>query len=902
MAEDERPSPEEMLARAREEEARARRGRLKIFFGASPGVGKTYAMLEAARAKKREGIDVVIGWIETHGRKETETLADGYERIPPRVIDYRGIRLNEFDLDRAIDRRPALILVDEFAHTNAPGSKHARRFQDIDDLLDAGIDVYTTLNVQHLESLNDIVAQTSGILVRETVPDSVFEQADEVELVDIPPDDLLQRLKEGKVYIPSVAERAAGSFFKKGNLIALRELSLQRTAERVDAQMNRWRREEGVTQPWTGRERVLVAIGPAPQSANLIRAAYRMANRLRAPWIALWIETSASQNWSVEDRERINQHLALAQQLGAETSVVASESVSDTILQVARQKNVTRIVVGKPTHARWRDRLRGSMVDELVRGSGPIDVLITTGEDQKPSVAAVRMETEYSPPGDYLLVVGVVVAVTAICSVLRPLMELADQAMLYLLGILFIASRLGRGPSLTASILSVAALDFFFVPPFFTFAVSDTRHILTFGVLLTAGVLMSRQTIRIRMQAETSRERERRTSLLYAMTRSFAFRRGVGEIADAAGRHVEILLSTRVGVLIPDTRGELAIQSGAEHEFIRKPAELAAARWVYDHGKPAGPGTDTLPSTEALYLPLKSGGKILGVIGIHVRDLPEPLSASQNQLLGMFVSQAALAMERAKLAEDAEQVRISAETERMRNVLLTTVSHDVRTPLAAITGAATSLLDQKVSYSGEQSRELLLTIRQESERLNAMVTEILDLTRLESGAIQANREWYPLEEVVGGALARLESAIRGRDVRVKMPGTVVSVPVDPVLIEQVLINLVENAVKYTPSGTPIEIEGEALDGEIEVRVLDQGPGIPPGELDRIFEKFYRIEPDRRLPGTGLGLPICRAILAAHGGRIWAENRPSGGACFRFRIPLFEDQETARSTLPDAPHG
>jgi two-component system sensor histidine kinase KdpD len=885
--EHDRPSPEEMLARAQAEEASRRRGKLRIFFGAAPGVGKTYAMLEATRQRRAEGVDVMVGWIETHGRRETDALLEGLERIPPRLVSHRGLVLREFDLDAALARRPALLLVDELAHTNAPGSKHARRFQDVQELLDAGIDVYTTLNVQHIESLNDVVAQISSVLVRETVPDSVFEQADEVELVDITPDDLLRRLREGKVYVPAQAERAIENFFKKGNLIALRELALQRTAERVDAQMTRWKRDEGIVQPWPARERILVAIGPAPQSANLLRAGYRMANRLGAPWIVLWVETPASHRLPPDDQERIQQHLTLAEQLGAETIVLAAERVGETVLQLARQRNVTRILVGKPTHARWHDRLRGSLVDELVRGSGPIDVIATRGDDATPARLHPVSERAPLPMAEYLQAATTVLAATAVCWFTRQIFDLADQAMIYLLSVLYVASRSARGPALFASLASVAALDFFFVPPYFTFAVSDVRYLVTFAVMLVTGVLVSSLTVRIRSQAAAARERERRTAVLYALTRSFAFRRAVDEIAEAAAAHVEVLFEAKAAVLLADRPGSLVVHAGAEHPFVREERELTVARWVFEHGRPAGSSTDTLPGVQGLYLPLVGGTRTLGVLGIDIGRRPEPLNASQRQILDVFVKQAALALERALLADETEQARVAAETERLRSTLLATMSHDLRTPIAAITGAATSLLDESAALPSHERRNLLETIREEADRLNRIVRDLLDLNRIESGAVAVRKEWCPLEEIVGSALVRLDDILSGREVEVKLPSPLLLVPVDPVLMEQVLTNLLENAAKYTPPGSPITIEADSVNGGVMVSVSDRGPGIPIEDIDRIFEKFHRLSGDGSVAGTGLGLAICRAILMAHGGRIWAENREGGGACFRFLLPVEE---------------
>jgi two-component system sensor histidine kinase KdpD len=883
---DRRPTPEEMLDRARAEEAGRGRGKLRIFFGAAPGVGKTFAMLEAARQRRAEGVDVVIGWVETHGRKETEALTEGIEQLPPRLVPYRGMTLRELDLDAALARRPALLLVDELAHTNAPGSKHGRRFQDVDELLDAGIDIYSTLNVQHLESLNDVVAQITGVTVRETVPDSVFERADEVELVDITPDDLLKRLREGKVYFPAAIQRALESFFRKGNLIALRELALQRTAERVDEQMARWKREEGIAQPWLARERILVAIGPAPQSANLLRAGYRMATRLGAPWITLWVETSHAHRLSAADHDRIQQHITLAEQLGAETIVLAADRIGETVLQVARQRNVTRILVGKPTHARWHDRLRGSLVDELVRGSGPIDIIATKGDDVGPArPRSPREEKEPLLVSEYLRALAIVLAATGVCWLTRPLFDLADQAMIYLLGVLFVASRLARGPALLASLASVAALDFFFVAPFFTFAVSDVRYLVTFGVMLLTGVLVSSLTVRVRSQAAAASERERRTAILYALTRSFAFRRAVGEIAEAAAAHVEVLFGAKAAVLLADEPGPLVIRAGAQHGFVRDERELIVARWVFEHGRAAGHSTDTLPGVQGLFLPLIGGSRTLGVLGVDLGGRKEPLHASQRQILDVFVKQAALALERALLAEETEQTRLAAETERLRSTLLATMSHDLRTPIAAITGAATSLLDESTVLGREERRDLLETIREEAERLNRIVRDLLDLNRIESGALEVRKEWCPLEDIVGSALVRLEDSLSGREVSVKLPPPLLVVPVDPILLEQVLTNLLENAAKYTPPGSPIDIETETVDQGVIVSVSDRGPGIPSENLEVVFEKFNRLPGDGAVPGTGLGLAICRAILTAHGGRIWAENREGGGASFRFFIPV-----------------
>ncbi len=880
-----RPSPEEMLERARAEETARKRGRLKVFFGAAPGVGKTYAMLEAARARRGDGLDVVIGWIETHGRRETDALSEGLERIPPRLIEYRGVALRELDLDAALARSPGLILVDELAHTNAPGSKHARRWQDVQELLDAGIDVYSTLNVQHLESLNDVVAQITKVAVRETVPDSIFEQAGDVELVDLTPDDLLQRLREGKVYFPAQAERAMESFFQKGNLIALRELALRRTAERVDAQMTRWKSDHGIAQPWPASERVLVAVGPSPRSADLVRAAFRMATRLRAPWIGLSIESPDFQRLPPEDRDRVSAHLTLAEQLGAEPLVIAADDVAEAILTVARQRNVSRIVVGRPASRSWRDRLRGSPVDRLVRGSGPIDVLVTSGEEEREPRRTSPEPRKGTPLREFAWGSAVVALITALCWVGRPFLALADQAMVYLLGVLFVSARFSRGPALLVSLLSVAALNFFFVPPFYTFAVSDARYVITFAVMLVTGLLVSRLTLRVREQAESARQREQRTAILYTMTRSFAFRSGVSDLAEATARHIEILFEAEASVLLEDGAGGLVHRGGTAGALVASESELAVARWVLQHGRPAGHGTDTLPESQGLFLPIGSTTKTLGVLGIALGARAQALTPSQRQLLDVFVSHAALAIERALLSEEAEKARVAAEAERLRSTLLSSVSHDLRTPLAAVTGAATSLLDEEGRLDAASRRDLLETIREEAERLNRVVGDILDITRLESGAVKIRKEWYPIEEIIGSALARLEAGLAKRHVKIDLPGDVLQVPVDAILLEQVLVNLLDNAVKYTPPGSPIEIAAAERDGEVVVEVRDRGPGIPPGEETKIFERFYRAAQAGSRGGTGLGLAVCQAAIAAHGGRIRAEGREGGGAVFRFALPV-----------------
>jgi two-component system sensor histidine kinase KdpD len=878
---DERPDPDVLLRRVAAGEARTSRGRLKIFFGASPGVGKTYAMLEAARAKKAEGVDVVIGWVETHGRAETAALAEGLERLSLQEVEYRGTRLREFDLDAALARKPALLLLDELAHTNAPGSRHAKRWQDAVELLEAGVNVYTTLNVQHLESLNDLVNQVTGVAVRETVPDRLLDDAEEVEFVDLPAEDLLKRLAEGKVYLPDRAAQAVRSFFRRGNLLALRELALRRTAERVDADVRDYRRDHAIEETWPVAERILVCVRPNPESDRLVRAARRMAARLRAEWIVVSVESPSQPPLTAAERAALAATTKLADELGAETAVLSGDSVSEALLTFARQRNISKIVVGKPVHGRWRDRVRGSLLDEIVRGSGEVDVYIISGErGDEPQPALAILGRRPTKPVQYLWSAAVVLACSALCWAIHGRFDRSNLIMVYLLGVAFVASRYGRGPSAATALLSVAAFDFFFVPPYLTFAVADTQYLITFGVMLLVSVLISTLAARVRAQADAARQREQRTQVLYAMSRDLAAARTVEEVARAAGRHVSDVFDGETSILVPAPGGGLAPASANQPAGDAR--ERAVGQWAFDHGRTAGLGTDTLPGASAVWVPLRGTQTVLGVLGLRPDPSLLPLRPDQVDLLEALTRQAASGLERARLAEEAQKARITAEAERLRSTLLSSVSHDLRTPLATITGAASTLL-QDASLGGEGRRELEEAIYEEAVRLNRLVTNLLDMTRLESGSLQLNRDWHSIEELAGSALARLEPTLKGRTVRARIPEDLPLVPVDGVLVEQALVNLLENAAKYTDPPGAIEVTARAEDGSIVVEVADEGPGLPPGTEERVFEKFYRAESARR--GFGLGLPICRAIVTAHGGRIWAERREPRGTRFRFTLPL-----------------
>ena len=885
----ERPDPDALLKRVQAEEAQQQEGRLKIFFGASPGVGKTYAMLEAAHEQRRDGVDVVIGVVETHGRAETEALVQDLDTVPRRSVEYKGTTLWEFDLDAALAGRPTIILVDELAHTNAPGMRHVKRWQDVQELLKSGINVYTTVNVQHLESLNDVVLQITGVRVRETVPDSVLERADDVELIDLPPDDLLQRLRDGKVYVPEQIQHAIQNFFTKGNLIALRELALRRTAERVDQQMDVYRRDHAVVQTWPAAETLLVCVNMKPRGPRLVRAARQMAAGFHAKWIAVYVQLPHHLRQPQSERDRVVHTLRLAEQLGAETVTLTGEDVAQEILAYARSRNVTKIIVGKPVRAWWKEWVFGSVVSDLVHRSGDIDIYVITGEAGEGRPLASQALQRSSPPFGYRLAAFGVGVSTAVAWLMSPYFGSANLIMVYLIGVVVTAIRYGRGPSVLASLLSVAAFDFFFVQPFFTFSVSDMQYLLTFGVMLAVALTVSGLAVRIRQQAEMARSREKRTLVLYAMSRDLSTHRGTATLANLAAKHLREVFDSQVAVFLADSDKRLHLQRGEQLFFEFDPKEAGVAQWVFEHNERAGLGSDTLPGSNALYLPMVGSGGPIGVVAVRPSRATRLLDPDQLHLLESLVSQVALAIERTRLSEEAQRAHVRAETERMRNAILSSVSHDLRTPLATITGAAGSLLHESNGLDPAARQELIRSIHQEADRLDQLLKNLLDMMRLEAGAVQLNKDWHPLEEVVGSALARMERRLSGHRVAVSFPADLPLLFVDAVLLQQVLINLLENAAKYAPPGSTIELSASAKDREVSVEVADRGPGLPAGEEDRIFDKFYRGKQAAEGGGVGLGLTICRGIVEAHGGKIWAENRDGGGARFRFAIPLPERQ-------------
>lgn len=877
-----RPNPDEVLKRVQEQTRQASRGRLKIFFGAAPGVGKTYAMLEAARLQKQAGGDVVAGIVETHGRQETEALLEGLEMLPRRAVAYRGTTLQEFDLDGALARRPGLLLVDELAHTNAPGSRHVKRWQDVLELIDAGIDVYTTLNVQHLDSLNDVVAQITGVAVRETLPDSVLDQADDIELIDLPVEELRKRMEEGKVYVPEQAKRAMSAFFRRGNLIALRELALRRTADRVDAQMRMYRRDHAIRSTWPVKERLIVSIGPSPFSAKLIRSAKRIADRLGAEWIVAYVETPGQAAAGEETRLRVLSSLRLAEQLGAETVTLTGSNVADCVLNYARSRNASRILLGKQVGPLWRRVFRGSVFDELIAKSGDMDVIAISGEPEAPAAEAGVAAPERSWEWRELVnATALCASVTLVSLPLRSVLNPVNLAMFYLLGVVAVAMRSSRRVAFFASFLSVGAFDFFCVPPYLTFGVADYEYILTFAVMLTVALVISSLTIRIRLQAVHAAEREARTNALHKLSSALSGEMRSMEVARTATHIASDVFGARIVLFFPD-EGKISFRRRTTDDLPVPIGEEAIAQWVFDHGKKAGKGTDTLPGANAFYLPLRGSQSVLGVLAVVPSESARLDSPEQLRLLEIFASQTAIAIERTQAALAARDAQLRAETEEIRSSLLSAVSHDLRTPLAAITGAASSLRWQRHQMSEATQQELLDSIEQEADRLGRLVTNLLEMTRLESGGVPVKREWHPLEEIVGAALTRVERLLEGRPVRTDLPSDLM-VSADDVLLEQLIWNVLENAAKYTPEGSPITIAAHAQDGGVNIEISDSGPGFAPGEEHRIWDKFYRGRTEGTR-GAGLGLAICRAIAAAHGGRIEAENRPQGGALIRIWLP------------------
>jgi two-component system, OmpR family, sensor histidine kinase KdpD len=888
---EQRPSPDALLEATRQEESTA--GKLRIFVGAAPGVGKTYEMLQHAQAKRKEGVDVVVGVAETHGRRETEALLAGLETIPRRSIVYRGQKIDEMDLDAIIARRPRIVLVDELAHTNAGGSRHPKRYLDVEELLRLGIDVYTTVNIQHIESLNDVIAQITGVRVRETVPDSIFDRADAIELVDITPDDLIQRLKDGKVYVPEQAARALAHFFSPENLTALRELALRRTADRVDEQLLAQMQARAIPGPWAAGERILVCVSEDPRSAGLVRYARRASVRLHAPFVALSVETRRTASLTEEERDRIADTLRLAQALGGEAATIpgGDRRIADDVIAYAHANNITQIIVGKSTRSRWFEIVNGSVVHDLVRGAGNISVQVIAGEREAGEPIArktVRTAARGAPfePRPYAIALLAVAVALLVGELIQPWLGVENVDLVFLTAIVVVAVRFGLFPSLFASAVASLCYNFFFLPPIYTFTIADPTNVAAFFFFTVMAALVSNVAARVQTQAVAAMARARTTEALYAFSRKLA---GVGTLDDvlwATTYQIALMLKVRVIILLP-ADGTIAVKAGYPPEDTIYDADVAAAKWAWENDRTAGRGSDTLPGAKRLFLPMRTGRGKVGIIGID-SDKPGPLlTPDERRLLDALSDQSAIAIERVHLVADMDRVNRTLETDRLRSALLTSISHDLKTPLAAILGAGGTLRDLAGALTDDQKAELVRTVIDEAERLNRFIANLLDMTKLESGALAPNAARYDLGEIVGTALRRAGKILAAHRTELEVAANLPMLDVDAVLLEQALFNILDNAAKFAPEGSTIRLQGWQDAGFVVLQVLDEGDGIPPGDLERIFDKFHRVtKVDSVRPGTGLGLAIARGFVEAMDGTVSAANRTDRrGAVFTVRLPI-----------------
>lgn len=883
-----RPDPDVLLAQMISERVRGARGRLKIFFGACPGVGKTYAMLTAARHLQAQGVDVVIGIVESHGRAETEALVAGLECLPRRAYNHRNQWLEEFDLDAALARRPGVLLVDELAHSNVAQSRHVKRWQDVEELLSAGINVYTTVNVQHFDSMCEVVGGITGIRITETLPDRLFDEADEVQLVDLPPEELLQRLQDGKVYVAQQAERAIKGFFRKGNLLALRELALRRTADRVDEDVTAYRRERAVEPVWPTQDSLLVCIGGQPGSEKLVRKTARLAAQLNSRWHALYVETPALERLSDTQRHAILNVLKLAGELGAKTAVLPGADAAEVVLGYARANNLAKIIIGRTRLRRdWRRWLRAVSFAERLSALAPdLDVIITDGQDARARTLA-PVEAEQSTPIPWLgyaLATLAVMLVTALATPLRERIDSANIVMLFLLAVLFAAFKLGRGPAIFSSFLSLAAFDFFFVPPLFSFAISDVEYLITFAVMLTVALITANLTANLRFQARVAESRERRMRALYELAHELSSVLTIEPITAIGDRFVASLFGVRAVLLLPND--EELLQEPSLPEGVTLMPDIGIAQWVFDHDEQAGCGTDTLPSAAHLYVPLRGTTRTRGVLVLEPRGKQWMLVPEQTRLLETFAALVGIAVERVHYIAIAQEALVRMESERLRHSLLASLSHDLRTPLTALVGLADALMLVKPVLTGSHL-EFASALRAQALRTNAQVNNVLEMARLQAGRVRLRQEWQPLEDVVGAALQTSSLALSQHHVEIELADNLPLLSMDAVLMERVLCNILENAAKYAPANTEIQLTAIVSGSQVVITVADQGPGLPAGMAHRIFEKFTRGDDESSVPGVGLGLAIVRAIMEAHGGQVSAENRPTGGAIFHLQLPVGE---------------
>lgn len=874
-----RPNPDALLAAIQSEALRQQRGRLKVFLGMCAGVGKTYAMLEAGQRELKAGRDVVIGYVETHGRKETDALTAGLPTLPRARFEYRGVQLTDFDLDATLARRPQLVLVDEFAHTNAPGARHPKRCQDVLELLAAGIDVFTTLNVQHLESRAEVVRQITGIAIYETVPDTVLAGA-ELELVDLPPDELRARLAAGKVYLAERAATAQDNFFRAGNLSALRELALRFAAEQVGQDVRDYRQAHGIADPWKSGQRLLVAVSASPTSASLIRWARRLAGELRAPWLAVYVEQPRAVG--EPENRRLAEHLALARELGAEVVTTSDPDVVAALLRVARERNATQIVVGKPAGWRVLELFRGgSFLNRLIRESGNVDVL------------AVRAETAGAPgrPGrpprlaqsdlrSYGIALGVSAVATVLNAVLQRWIGYQSVALVFLLSVVLLGMFVGRGPTLAAATVTALLWNFVFTEPRFTFRIDNAEDTMLFATYFVVALAMGHLAARLRAQQIAERAREQRATALYLLTRDLAESGDLAQLLGVVVRHVGEAFRADVALSLPDETGPAPLTPYFASTWTLPEKELSVAVWALQHQQPAGRGTDTLASAEGVHLPLMAGDRVPGVLSLRFPNAAT-VPPAQRELLDAFARQIALVLDRQQLRDAEARATLVAESERLGKTLLNSVSHELRTPLAAIASAASGL--REAGALNPAQRTLAGEVDEATARLNRLVRNLLDLSRLEAGHLHPRLDWHDLHDVVRLACESLSRGLADRAVTVDIAFGHEPVKLDAALTEQILVNLLGNAAAHTPPGTPIVVSARLEPDWLVPDVADRGPGLPPGLATRLFDRFQR-GPDAAPGGTGLGLSLVKGFAEAQGGRVEAANRPDGGARFTVRLP------------------
>jgi two-component system sensor histidine kinase KdpD len=883
MSEPARPNPDTLLASLKHEELRSKRGRLKVFFGMAPGVGKTYAMLESARRELAAGRDVVIGYLETHGRKETEALAEGLPLIQRLPIEYRGIALSELNLDAVLARRPQLVLVDEFAHTNAPGSRHPKRFQDVLEILEAGIDVFTTLNVQHVESRAEAVHQITDATIHETLPDTALDGA-EFELIDLPPEELRTRLSAGKVYLPESARSAQDNFFRPGNLAALRELALRFAAEHVGLDVLAYRQAHGVGDPWKSGQRLLVAVSASPTSAALVRWTRRLASELQAPWLAVYVERPAPLN--PEEQSRLARHLALARELGAQVITTTDSDVVQGLLRVAREQNATQLVLGKPGPWHPLELLRGgSLLNRLIRESGTIDIHAIRADSADTPLLRPQPARPMAPLSarGYAIALAVVAGVTGLNALLQYWLGYQSLALIYLFSVLLLAMFVSRGPALLAATLTALLWNFLFVTPTFTFRISGSTDLMLFLTYFVVALPMGHLTAKLRVQQAAERRREEHATALYLLTRELAQASDYADLLAIVIRELAKATRAPIALSLPDPARDGALTPYFASTWPLSDKEFGVADWAFRHRQRAGRSTDTLPSSEGTHYPLLAGDNAVGVLSVRTLD-SNPLEGAQRDLLEAYVRQTALALDRQRLRDAEQHSKLVAESDRLSKTLLNSISHEMRTPIAAIRGAAEALQEARRSGAAAPPWSMVDEIQEGSQRLNRLVGNLLDITRLDSGHVKVKMDWCDVAELIHLTLKDLEKDLAGHPVTVEVARDLPLARLDFVLLQQSLANLLLNARVHTPPGTSVRVEARAEKGSLLLAVSDHGPGIPEDSLPMLFEKFYRA-PSAPAGGSGLGLAIVKGFVEAQGGAVAAENRPEGGARFTLRLPL-----------------